>query len=108
MLDEKTTEPQQEMPSAPKPTARRGEKLRSLWARLQCVHLLRRHRFRRKTQHHMNNVSQKMRATPMVQTVGEGLYALAFRRNMPSSAPGGGSARQPCGWRPGLQRWPMT
>ena len=78
MLDEKTTEPQQEMPSAPKPTAPRGEKLRSLWARLQCVHLLRRHRFRRKTQHHMNNVSQKMRATPMVQTVGEGLYALGF------------------------------
>mgnify|MGYP000105616572 FL=1 len=78
MLDEKTTEPQQEMPSAPKPTARRGEKLRSLWARLQCVHLLRRHRFRQKTQHHMNNVSQKMRATPMVQTVGEGLYALGF------------------------------
>ena len=77
MLDEKTTEPQQEMPSAPKPTAQRGEKLRSLWARLQCVHLLRRHRFR-KTQHHMNNVSQKMRATPMVQTVGEGLYALGF------------------------------
>ena len=27
--------------------ARRGEKLRSLWARLQCVHLLRRQRFRR-------------------------------------------------------------
>ena len=78
MLDEKTTEPQQEMPSAPKPTAQRGEKLRSLWARLQCVHLLRRHQFRRKTQHHMNNVSQKMRATPMVQTVGEGLYALGF------------------------------
>ena len=78
MLDEKTTEPQQEMPSAPKPTARRGEKLRSLWARLQCVHLLRRHRFRRKTQHHINNVSQKMRAAPMVQTVGEGLYALGF------------------------------
>ena len=26
----------------------------------------------------MNNVSQKMRATPMVQTVGEGLYALGF------------------------------
>ena len=78
MLDEKTTEPQQEMPSAPKPTAQRGEKLRSLWARLQCVPLLRRHRFRRQTQHHMNNVSQKMRATPMVQTVGEGLYALGF------------------------------
>ena len=26
----------------------------------------------------MNNVSQKMRATPMVQTMGEGLYALGF------------------------------
>ena len=78
MLDEKTTEPQQEMPSAPKPTARCGEKLRSLWARLQCVHLLRRHRFRRTTQHHVNNVSQMMRASPMVQSVGEGLYALGF------------------------------
>lgn len=100
MLDEKTTEPQQEMPSAPKPTARRGEKLRSLWARLQCVHLLRRHRFRRKTQHHMNNVSQKMRATPWCRPWARACTLWAFRRNMPSSAPGGGSARQPCGWRP--------
>ena len=74
MLDEKTTEPQQ--PAAPQTTQKRS--LRSLWAQLQCVHLLRRHRFRRKTQHHMNNVQQKLRATPLVLAVGEFLYALGF------------------------------
>ena len=108
MLDEKTTEPQQEMPSAPKPTAPRGEKLRSLWARLQCVHLLRRHRFRRRTQHHMNNVSQKMRATPMVQTVGEGLYALGFSAEY-AVVRAGRRVRAAALWVAAwLQRWPMT
>ena len=74
MLDEKTTGPEQQ--AAPQTAQKRS--LRSLWAQLQCVHLLRRHRFRRKTQHRMNNVRQKMRATPLVQAVGEFLYALGF------------------------------
>ena len=74
MLDEKTTGPEQQ--AAPQTAQKRS--LRSLWAQLQCVHLLRRHRFRRKTQRRMNNVRQKMRATPLVQAVGEFLYALGF------------------------------
>ena len=74
MLDEKTTGPEQQ--AAPQTAHKRS--LRSLWAQLQCVHLLRRHRFRRKTQRRMNNVRQKMRATPLVQAVGEFLYALGF------------------------------
>lgn len=81
MLDEKTTGPEQQ--AAPQTAQKRS--LRSLWAQLQCVHLLRRHRFRRKTQRRMNNVRQKMRATPLVQAVGEFLYAWALRRNMPQS-----------------------
>ena len=78
MLDEKNTEPRQDAPSAPFKTKKHGQKLRSLWARLQCIHLLRRHRFRRKTQHRVNHFSQKLRDTPVVLTVGEGLYALGF------------------------------
>ena len=74
MLDEKTTGPEQQ--AAPQTAQKRS--LRSLWAQLQCVHLLRRHRFRRKTQRRMNNVRQKMRATPLVQAVGEFLYAWGF------------------------------
>ena len=74
MLDEKTTGPEQQ--AAPQTAQKRS--LRSLWAQLQCVHLLRRHRFRRKTQRRMNNVRQKMLATPLVQAVGEFLYALGF------------------------------
>ena len=74
MLDEKTTGPEQQ--AAPQTAQKRS--LRSLWAQLQCVHLLRRHRFRRKTQRRMNNVRQKMRATPLMQAVGEFLYALGF------------------------------
>ena len=74
MLDEKTTGPEQQ--AAPQTAQKRS--LRSLWAQLQCVHLLRRHRFRRKTQRRMNSVRQKMRATPLVQAVGEFLYALGF------------------------------
>ena len=75
MIEEKTNEPQQQTPAAP---ARRGQKLRSLWARIQCSGLLRRHRFRRRTQHHMNNLSSRMRGSALVLAVGETLYALGF------------------------------
>ena len=44
MLEDKTTETRQDEPAgAPRHTGFRA-KLRSLWAQLQCVHLLRRHR----------------------------------------------------------------
>ena len=54
------------------------EKLRSFWAKVQISGLLRRHRFRRKTQRHMNDVAKKLRASAVVLAVGEALYALGF------------------------------
>ena len=76
MIEEKTKEPRQEAPSAP--PVKRGQKLRSRWAQFQCSRLLRKHRFRRRTQYHMNNLSQKLRGSAVVLTVGEALYALGF------------------------------
>mgnify|MGYP006870889575 FL=1 len=76
MIDEKTKEPMQEVPSAPPVKHKRT--LRSLWAQLQCSRLLRKHRFRRKTQRRMNDLSQKLRGSALVLRVGETLYALGF------------------------------
>ena len=75
MIEDKIKEPQQEAPAAP---VKRREKLRSFWARVQVSGLLRRHRFRRRTQHHMNNVSRKLRASAVALAIGEALYALGF------------------------------
>lgn len=76
MIEEKTKEPMQEAPSAPPVKHKRT--LRSLWAQLQCSRLLRKHRFRRKTQRRMNDLSQKLRGSALVLRVGETLYALGF------------------------------
>lgn len=76
MIDEKTREPMQEAPSAPPVKHKRT--LRSLWAQLQCSRLLQKHRFRRKTQRRMNDLSQKLRGSALVLRVGETLYALGF------------------------------
>ncbi len=78
MVDEKTNEIRQEKQSSALPNKTRREKLRSLWARTQCRNLLRRHRFRRKTQHHMNRFSMKLRAIPLLLTLGEVFYSLGF------------------------------
>ena len=76
MTEEKTKE-QVPTPVQP-PRKKRGQKLRSLWAQLQCRRLLRRHRFRRKTQHHVNNVFRKLYQSALVRRVGGLLYALGF------------------------------
>ncbi len=76
MIEEKTKEPQTAEPA--QPSGQRRQKLRSIWAQLQCRGLLRRHRLRRKTQHHVNDLSQKLRQNPAVLIVGELLYALGF------------------------------
>ena len=77
MIEEKTKEPQTAEP-AQQPPKKRGQKLRSLWAQFQCMQLLRRHRFRRRTQHHVNHFSQKLLQNRLVLIVGEALYALGF------------------------------
>ena len=75
MIEEKTKEPQSQAPAAP---VKGREKLRSFWAKVQISGLLRRHRFRRKTQRHMNDVAKKLRASAVVLAVGEALYTLGF------------------------------
>ena len=75
MIEEKTKEPQSQAPAAP---VKGREKLRSFWAKVQITGLLRRHRFRRKTQRHMNDVAKKLRASAVVLAVGEAFYALGF------------------------------
>ena len=75
MIEEKTKEPQSQAPAAP---VKGREKLRSFWAKVQISGLLRRHRFRRKTQRHMNDVAKKLRASAVVLAVGEALYVLGF------------------------------
>ena len=77
MIEDKTKEPQIAEP-AQQPPKKRGQKLRSLWAQFQCMQLLRRHRFRRRTQHHVNHFSQKLLQNRLVLIVGEALYALGF------------------------------
>lgn len=78
LVDEKTKQTRQDEQPASLPVKTRGEKLRSRWAQIQCSHLLRRHRFRRKTQNHMNRFSAKVRATPLLLALGELFYALGF------------------------------
>lgn len=78
LVDEKTKQTRQDEQPTSLPVKTRGEKLRSRWAQIQCSHLLRRHRFRRKTQNHMNRFSAKVRATPLLLALGELLYALGF------------------------------
>ena len=75
MIEEKTKEPQSQAPAAP---VKGREKLRSFWAKVQITGLLRRHRFRRKTQRHMNDVAKKLRASAVVLAFGEAFYALGF------------------------------
>ena len=75
MIEEKTKEPQSQAPAAP---VKGREKLRSFWAKVQISGLLRRHRFRRKTQRRMNDVAKKLRASAVVLAFGEAFYALGF------------------------------
>ena len=74
MIEDKTQEQQSPAPSKPK----RGQKLRSLWAQLQCIGLLHRHRLRRKTQSHVSDLGRKLSSNPVVPAISEALYALGF------------------------------
>ena len=74
LIEEKTKEQQ---PAAPR-KHKRGQKLRSLWAQLQCIGLLHRHRLRRKTQNHVNDFGRKLAQYSAVPVIGETLYALGY------------------------------
>ena len=77
MTEDKTREQQAQPPARPPRQAPR-QRLRSLWAQLQCRGVLRRHRFRRRTQHHLNDLSEKLRQNAIVPAAGEVLYAVGF------------------------------
>lgn len=49
-----------------------------LWAQLQCMGLLHRHRLRRKTQNHVNDFGRKLAQNSAVPVIGETLYALGY------------------------------
>ena len=74
LIEEKTKEQQPAAPRKPK----RGQKLRSLWAQLQCIGLLHRHRLHRKTQNHVNDFGRKLAQYSAVPVIGETLYALGY------------------------------
>ena len=74
MIEDKTKEQQSASPAKPK----WGQKLRSLWAQLQCMGLLHRHRLRRKTQNRVSNFSRKIAQNAAVPVIGEALYALGY------------------------------
>ena len=74
MIEDKTKEQQPASSAKPK----WGQKLRSLWAQLQCMGLLHRHRLRRKTQNHVSNFSRKIAQNAAVPVIGEALYALGY------------------------------
>ena len=74
MIEDKTKEQQPASPGKPK----RGQRLRSLWAQLQCMGLLHRHRLRRKTQNHVNDFGRKLAQNSAVPVIGETLYALGY------------------------------
>ena len=77
MTEDKTRE-QQVQPLVRPPRQTLRQKMRSLWAQLQCRGVLRRHWFRRSTQHHMNDLSEKLRQNVVVPAAGEVLYAVGF------------------------------
>lgn len=74
LIEDKTKEPQSPAQSETK----RRQKLRSLWAQLQCIGLLHRHRLRRKTQNRVSSFGEKLSRNPAVPMAGEVLYALGF------------------------------
>ena len=63
---------------APPPPATRRQKLRSLWAQVQCIGLLRRHRLRRSRQRWVEAFFGALTANPLTFQLGELLYTLGF------------------------------
>ena len=74
LIEDKTKEQQPASPAKPKWV----QKLRSLWAQLQCMGLLHRHRLRRKTQNRVSNFSRKIAHTAAFPFIGVALYALGY------------------------------
>ena len=77
MIEEKNQEQTGGLPAAPPPLTTK-DKLRAAWARLQCISLLRNHRIRIRTRHHVNGLTALICALPLARQLGDWLYALGF------------------------------
>ncbi len=77
MIEDKIKEPQGSMPPA-LPSLTTKEKLRSFWARVQCVSLRLRHHIRRSAQRRVDSLGALVCAIPLVHQLGELLYTLGF------------------------------
>ena len=78
MLEDKTTETRQDVPTAAPQHSGFRARLRSRWAQFQCVHLLRRHRRFRLRRHRLDSAAKKLGASPLAARIGAVLYALGF------------------------------
>ena len=78
MLEDKTTETRQDVPTAAPQHSSFRAKLRSRWAQFQCVRLLRRHRRFRLRRHRLDSAAKKLGASPLAARIGAVLYALGF------------------------------
>lgn len=78
MLEDKTTETRQDVPTAAPQHSSFRARLRSRWAQFQCVRLLRRHRRFRLRRHRLDSAAKKLGASPLAARIGAVLYALGF------------------------------
>ena len=78
MLEDKTTETRQDVPTAAPQHSSFRARLRSRWAQFQCVRLLRRHRRFRLRRHRLDSAAKKLGASPLAVRIGAVLYALGF------------------------------
>ena len=78
MLEDKTTETRQDVPTAAPQHSSFRARLRSRWAQFQCVRLLRRHRRFRLRRHRLDSAAKKLGASPLAARIGAVLYTLGF------------------------------
>ena len=78
MLEDKTTETRQDVPTAAPQHSSFRARLRSRWAQFQCVRLLRRHRRFCLRRHRLDSAAKKLGASPLAARIGAVLYALGF------------------------------
>ncbi len=77
-IDDKAGEAPQTQPEAPQHPQSGRERLRSLWARIQCAGVLRRHHLSKDTSHRVERFTDRIGENPVAYRIGEGLYSLGF------------------------------
>ena len=89
MLEDKTTETRQDVPTAAPQHSSFRARLRSRWAQFQCVRLLRRHQRFRLRRHRLDSAAKKLGASPLAARIG------ALVQSMLRCVPGEASSTWP-------------